>query len=536
MKRYNFLIFLLIPFLAACLDDKGNYEYQDLGDIVIENVPEVIEVLSNGDPIVISPKVTSTTEGEIKDGNPNYQFIYRFDLKTGTLNDKGGPWIVLNPGGSMNLDTLAAFASNDYIGCFTVKDLRNGLETYKTFDVKVTSPTYEGWMVLCNEGEENRVRFDMVSRISAERIVPVHDILGDLGLPECHNATQIGFSPGRVGVAGSDVIYVLSETGSYLINKETFKTDESWDMRNIDFMLPPTDQPVRWGALNNGFLFDNIVRICVTSGGNVYAKTASSAGASFELPVNTSVRGGKPEYKVAPFVGFSQLRPGNAESALLYDVDHKRFVGWAEVENADGRQVLTPLQDPANKLFSFQTGKDLVYMEGTRFSGGVVYAVLQGTDGERSVYAVNMGGQDFRQESAYNTIQASEFKQATKFAFHSQYPFMFYAVKNKVYLYDFGTSVNYPLPDINLNDTEEVTMLKFNLYQNPDLTTLSDQSDEFIARQYDLIVGSYDAMAGKSGGKLGFYRINRTTHSVSKLEEYDGFAKIVDVVYRERRK
>ena len=113
---------------------------------------------------------------------------------------------------------------------------------------------------------------------------------------------------------------------------------------------------------------------------------------------------------------------------------------------------------------------------------------------------------------------------------------MFYSVKNKVYLYDFGTGMNYPLDGISLGDTEEVTMLKFNLYQNPDLTYLADVSDEFMAKQYDLIVGSYDSNAGKDGGKLGLYRINRSSHTVSKQVEYKGFAKIVDVVYRERRK
>lgn len=535
MKRYKYLLFMLLPFWVSCMDDKGNYNYKDLGDIVIENIPDVIEVLSNADRIVINPKVTSTTEGEIKEGNPNYEFIYRFDLKSGTLNDDNEPWVVLNPDGGMNLDTLAMYPSNSYVGYFVVKDLRNGLETYKIFDVKVTSPTFEGWMVLCNEGEDNRVRFDMVSRISADRIIPVYDILGDLGLPECHNATQLGFSPSRMS-GGKDAIYVFSETGSYVIDKETFKTDESWDLRNVNFILPPADHPVRWVALNDNSAWDNVVNICVTSGGDAYAKTENSAGSSFELPVNTSTRGGKVEYKVAPYIGVSQLRPGNAQSALLYDIDNKRFVGWAKAESENGRQIMTPLSDPENKLFSFKTGKDLVYMEGTRFSGGVAYSILKDQSGERSVYAINMGGQEFRQEAVYNTINASEFKQANQFAFHSQYPFMFYAVKDKVYLYDLGTGTNYPLADIKLGSNEEVTMLKFNLYQNPDLGELSDASDEFLAKQYDLIVGSYDTQAAKNGGKLGFYRINRSAHTVTKLEEYDGFGRIVDVVYRERRK
>ena len=77
-------------------------------------------------------------------------------------------------------------------------------------------------------------------------------------------------------------------------------------------------------------------------------------------------------------------------------------------------------------------------------------------------------------------------------------------------------------------------MLKFNLYQYGDLTLLNNQSDEFMARQFELMVGSYDSsIDNNNGGRLGFYMVN-PDNSVEKRTEYSGFAKIVDVVYRER--
>lgn len=324
MKRFKYILLLFMPLLWSCFEDKGNYDYHEVGEIVIEDIPDMIEVLSNADRIVITPKVISTVEGEIKDGDPNYEFIYRFDLKRGSIN-RPDPWVVLNPSGSMNLDTLATFPSNSYIGWFIVKDLRTDIETYKTFDVNITSPTFEGWMVLCNEGDDNRVRFDMISRISADRITPVHDIMTDLGLPECTNATQLGLLPSLY--AQGDAIYIFSETGSYGINASTFETDESWNVKNNLFIIPPKADPVAFVSLNTGWMVDNTLRFCVTADGNAFAKTESSAGASFELPINTSVRGGNPEYRVAPYIGVSMARPGNGSSALMYDIDNKRFVG-----------------------------------------------------------------------------------------------------------------------------------------------------------------------------------------------------------------
>lgn len=537
MRCLRYIILLFMPLLWACFEDKGNYDYEDLGDVVIENVPELIEALSGADRIQVTPKIISTLEGEINDNNPNYEFVYKFDKTSGSLNGNWSePWVILNPEGNMNLDTLANFPAGSYICYLSVKDIRTGIETIKTFNVKISSSVYEGWMVLCNEGEENRIRMDMISRISAERMVAMHDLLTGLGLPEGHNATQIAFAPSMY--YGKEAIYVMGETGSYKIDAETFTSGASWNMKATDFIMSPDDEPICFAALNNGLFVDNTNRFCVTTAGNVYAITSSTSGAAFELPINTSTRGGAVEYKVAPYIGISMLRPGNANCALMYDVDNLRFVGWAYSQNADALQTMSPLEEPTgNKLFSYNTGKELIHMESTSFSGGVVYSILQDKNGERSIYAINAGGTNFTQESYYEKLNAPDFKQATEFAFHSQFPFMFYAVKNKVYLYDLGTGTNYPLEGIKLGENEEVTMLKFNLYQQPSLDYLSDTSEEFLGKQYNLIVGSYDnAVTGVNGGKVGFYKIDRSSHSVTKLEEYDGFAKVKDVVYRERRK
>ena len=44
-------------------------------------------------------------------------------------------------------------------------------------------------------------------------------------------------------------------------------------------------------------------------------------------------------------------------------------------------QILTPVADTEDGLFSFKTGMELVYMESTRYSGGLVYSILQDAEG-----------------------------------------------------------------------------------------------------------------------------------------------------------
>ena len=536
MKMNYIILFLFGVSLCACFDDKGNYDYRDMADITIENIPEVIEVLGNSDHIIVSPKVVSSLDGEVKEGDANFEFTYKIEKKSGGPMVAGQKWVDLNPLKTLNLDTLAAFAADTYIGWFGVTDKRSGVETSKTFDIKVSSPTYEGWMVLCNEGEQERVRMDMISVISAERVIPAYDVLAPLGFPELRHARGIGFYPNR-RANPDDVIYVMSEEGTYRLERETFKTDESWNINNVDFIIPPGDEHVvYYNTVNNNNSSEALACLCVTDAGNAYAQVLSTPGAAFEKPINTSARGEAPTYRVAPYIGVSMARPGNGKAAVFYDMDNQRFMGWKQGYVDFLMQVLNPIRDKEGALFTFKTGMDLVYMESTRYSNGLVYAILQDAGGKRCIYGINMSGNGYVPESMYKDLNAPDFDKASIFAFHSQFPYMFYAVGNKVYLHNLGTNTTYPMNSIALGEHEVVTMLKFNLYRQCSLKDLNNQSDEFMARQYELMVGSYNTDApDNNGGKLGFYPVDGVNNSVTKRAEYDGFARIKDVVYRERR-
>ncbi|MDE5612412.1 MAG: hypothetical protein K2I90_10395, partial [Odoribacter sp.] len=98
-----------------------------------------------------------------------------------------------------------------------------------------------------------------------------------------------------------------------------------------------------------------------------------------------------------------------------------------------------------------------------------------------------------------------------------------------------GTKQAKLMTAVNLGASEEITQIKFNLYRNGVYTALSNQSEEFIAKQYELIVSSYDYDGeGVNNGKVTFYRVDGVANNITKAEEYAGFAKVVDVVYRER--
>ena len=89
----------------------------------------------------MTPKVISSLDGEVKEDNGNFEFSYKIEKKSGGTMVAGQKWVDLNPSKTLNLDTLAAFAADTYVGWFAVTDKRSGVQTSTTFDIKVSSPT-----------------------------------------------------------------------------------------------------------------------------------------------------------------------------------------------------------------------------------------------------------------------------------------------------------------------------------------------------------------------------------------------------------
>lgn len=526
----------MIPLLYSCFVDKGNYDYTELPEIKIEGIPAQIDVLSFADRIIASPKITSSTEGEITNNNSNYTFRYRLGQKgmgsMGITNGLSNTWLELNPNGEKNLDVPANYNAGTYLCWFTVTDKRNNVVNSYFFDVKVSTTTYEGWLVLCDYGAEEKVRLDMISVLTSTNIKVITDVAS--GLPVLHHATQVGFHP--TSANPGDRVYIFSKEGSYLLDNGTLESNSLQEFNLNNFVTMPgggTEKITYFTSMSRTSDPSYMLRysFAFSDAGNVYCKDYSSGGAVFEFPINTPLAAATPQYKVAPFAGFSEVRPANGTKALFYDTTNKRFVGFINTNS----RILSPINDPqTGKLFSFQTGKNMVYMEGTRRSNGLVYAILEDSNG-RSIYAINMGGNGFVQEAYYENVNAPGFNQAKYFAFHSQYPLMFYSDGKKVYQYNLGTNIANEVSTISVGSSEEVTKLKFNLYKKSRLTDLNKQTDEFMNQQYQLIVATFNNSAsGSNNGKVAFYNIDGSANSVTKNVEYSGFAKVRDIVYRER--
>ena len=543
MKKTIIALLAVLPLFTACIKDDGSYDYNELAEISIEGIPELTEVLAYLDHVKISPKFYSSTEGEIKPDNNNFTVQYRFGHKgmgsmgVDSVAMKSIVWEDWTPASGFDIDHPVEYSTGAYLLWVTITDNRNGSVTSKQYDITIGSTTYEGWLVLCDEGSEERVRLDMISKISSTRTEAIHDIAA--GLPLLHHATCI--HPFTQGSTPGDQIYLFSREGAYELDAESLESEPEKEYVNLRFSFDPGEKIIKEDLMaGSTYEWLQKYKVCFGEKGNAYLFADGTYGACFSLPINTTVEGGAPEFRVAPYVGFNWTRPWSDSyscTMLFYDIDNRRFVAFLGGTNfaADGRLQLNPIADPTGdetNLFSYTTGKDFVYMQSTRRSNGLVYAVLQDpTTGKRSIYGINLGGSTIVQEMYIPDVDAPEFEKATQFAFDNRFPLLFYSVGSKLYLYNLGTKQAKELATGLGSD--EITKLKFNLYRAPVYSNLANQSEEFMNQQYRLIVCTCSSDL-KAGGKVTFFDVDGVNNNISKGEQYAGFAKIVDIAYRER--
>ena len=526
MKTMKYLLLSLLTLgLVACYDDEGNYNYSEIPEIQVEvNIPT--GYLKGVDNLEFVPTITSTLEGEITPDNPNFEYACRLDARTGYFDD-GQTSHDMNPEKTQSFTYEFVENAGTYEMVYSVKDKRTDVTTYFTYPITLSSSTYEGWMVLCNEGDDNRVRLDMVTVVSGEDTIPTHNIL-TTAFPENHNATMILYD--KIQNTPDSQTYLCSETGSYELSWDNLTATAADNLLNTSFLSDLGDDvPIRMASIGAVFPSGTAAFAATTKNGDVYLKIAGYDGAMFESLANTSEELGESEYRVSPYIGCGQSRSdtwfaAGSTAALFFDVDNRRFMKW-DGEQTDNILYAVP-EDHADYIPFNNVGQDLVYMEGTKQD--IVYAVLD-NGGSRSVLAINVTGDQYVQEGYYPNITAENFNNAEYFAFDSRYHYMFYGYGDKVYTYNLDTN---DVKSITLPG-KEVTMVKTAIFKT--LLNSSIPTEIFENDQYYIFVGSYDATTGdNNGGTFSRYRLNTSTGNLELVDGWDGFGKVVDVCYRER--
>ena len=521
--KYNITLILCFAIgLVSCYDDKGNYDYSEIDELAISGIPEeAISALHKAENLVLSPVVTSKYEGEIAADNPNYEFAYYYNRSASS--DFLTPSL-LDSAKVKDLNVLAELDPGDYTGWFKVKDLRTNIVTSAEFKISVVTSTSLGWLVLCEEGADRRVRVDMIGEIG-DRIAISRDVLAFL--PKVCGAYQM-FYQSKIGYAAAPFLNLYTEDASFLIysNNGGFKSTDYSDATSTMFTRKIEDIIVKENS--------NYTQVVVTKEGDVYQRQGENA--LYDVKINVDVPLTEPTYKMAPFIGTTW---SNTYNGVLYDKTNKEFkyfLSYAYTVKNGTKYLFNPAEPAADatKYFDWKTGKDMVYMAGTGQGQGLVFALMKDNLGQYSIYGITAGQYEKSpMQSSYIDIDAntaSGLANATCYAFHPTLPFLFYNNGSEVYLYDMATRKATCVVTLS---GETISMLKFNQVPSGSARPYPQLA---LDCQYRLAVGS--AKTGVEAGSEGVLRFYDVPEFAAELTQfgdtYSGFGVIKDIAYKAR--
>lgn len=516
------LLSLCVILLYSCYSDKGNYDYKEINEVHIGGLPTgMVTKFKDVDTLKASPILDETLNGE------NYTYTWTAVLQNGKINDQ----FEFEIGHEKELNYFVKLPLGKYYVYLKVFDQTTQVTWRQKFDLEVITATTSGWLVLSDNG--GMTKLDMISQAGEDEFM-VRDLLRDFDMPNKKGPKRIlmnvNYSSSSSGT--EDKIILITETGSCYLDPEYLSWDETFDLKYEMGMLPEPFMPTCVASIApRDWRYTRNILLTTTE---VYNRNVGS-GYIYELPKN-NILGEEKTFKVAPVVItsgediISQWQP----PVILYDTDNNRFVQLDLTWNGTSCRIPTLKKE----VWPMVTGKDFVYATNTRQSSASSFIILRDDANKLWLHGLgNIYQNSFTQlEKYYYPIDAPAIERAKLFAVHTYYYFLFYVVDNQIYQFDMVTKESRKLTPkdskgniVNFSG-EEITFIKFNLLQYGNRR----DPDGYGQIEYRLIVGS--TKGGENGGIIRMLNIQeRMNDEVTLYKEYPGFAKPVDIVYRERK-
>ncbi len=506
MKIFRYIqscfLLLSIGVLASCFDDKGNYEYDVIGEAVIKSIPGVTDQ-NNKFVCLENGKISLTPELEFLAGTTaaDYEFIwYRYpqDPQGTSFHYEQGDTLAM----TQNLEYQVVNTPRDYWLVYKVRNKKTGALTEQKFEFIISS--VNGWIVLdedaAGNGDLQIIRDADVVSGGDGRIVKNYFSANNKG--EKMKNTRF------MGLCGSESnLYVFSDNGGYIMNASTY--EQRADMTYMDLFNP-------------NVVLDRIspeAEYYDSKGGNtdiiindrkVYKVSHKMMGESSFIEPGGDVS----DFLLAPVIAPIRVS-GNDNCAALFDVKNNRFmtVGtWGA------------LSVPMSTGGAFNTGKidpefDFVYMNEGKDGETclLMNKVVEDAEAEPYLFRANLVTETPVALDMYNLSGLEDVKNAEHYVFGIRGNFMFYATETKVYTWRYGNERSSDF--LTVGAGERIVQMK--LYVNP--------ADNVFS-------GKIMFIATRKGNEGKVYKVVFNEMSGVLLNEpqvYEGLGIIKDMFFKE---
>ena len=515
LKKYAFLTLVVAMTTVSCVEDEGNNIISDINEIEISGLEESYNCVTGDDLLTITPEIKGSLS-DIDESNLEYEWFL-----CNTAIDKDHVHEVISRERNLSYPVTAAPAK--YVLYFSVKDKTTNLKWETSASFNIISPFVRG-LYLFGDKEDGKVGLDFVSMMADRETFVVKDVLNnDLDLIGAEN---LFFSGSYTST--SSRLWAFTESGDYRVECGSAQTSFNLlpDLSDPEKLFFPTVEvkkpynivdvhPYSYGSSNIDCT--RSYRLMITENEIFFASMLS--GEAFGNPVNCHTSLGK-LYKPSKYVFY---KPSTSVSYyVFYDEENHCFT---RMNSATYSFTYTPkLTNNGSPFYWDQTQyaavRDLVYGQNGVGNAGRSYALMKDTNGDYFVYLFTVGHYSpsmitANAERSIDLSVATDFAQASHYAFYSQQQIILYAAGTKLYAYDYARNECKLVKDFEA----EITHLAMDYNSANDV-------NHFIVATYD----------NTAKGVVYGYSIEDNQNAINvtpeEAEEWHTDLKVVKVEYR----
>lgn len=502
MKIYRYIGFsfvLVVSLLTSCFDDKGNYDYEEIGEAIIKAIPGVTD---NGDKLVCleNGHLQLTPELEFKEGTTaeDYEFIwYRYPQQPkGTYQHyEQGDTLAM----TRNLDYRVVDSPRDYWLVYKVINKRTGAQNEQRFEFIISA--VNGWIVLdedaAGNGDLQIIRDKDIVEGGNGQVLKDYFSVNNDG-KKMRGARFMGICT-EPSVAN---LYVYSDKGAYIMDASTYK-----ERKNATYagLFNPV---VALNVVNpqaQMYETDHRRMDVLVNNHKVYAISYIMMGESQYVEAK-----GVDDYVAAPVIAPVRIS-GHENCAVLFDIKNNRFITLTGSKAlvapvSVGGAFNTAVIDPDLEYVYMNEGKD----------SETCLIMKHKTTGDFYLFRADLTKTEPVAVACKNLGSLTDMRGAEQFAFGIRGNVLFYATDTKVYAWRYGKEE--AVECMTVGAGERISRIK--IYNNPSDNALTGKV-LFVATQKGDEGKVYKAVFNEMSGLF-----------LEKPLEYTGFRQIRDMFYK----
>lgn len=490
MKKYIQLLSIASVTLLAlfsCVDDKGSYDYIEMNDLTIAEVPEDATV-EQFTKLEITPDITAK-EGTFNPDGYTYNWILFQIYTTGTVTAD-----TISQEKDLNVEIGAI--PGEYRIHYEVKDKKTDLiyttETYLT----VINSYSLGMMALSRVGNDANVTFiNKVENVVQDAYVKVN------GKPAGQNPTGICKVGGLISSA-NDMVVIMTDDGNGGVVVDPLDMSYVMNTKELFYFPPANNRPQAFGV-HEYTAFEYVI-----NDGGIYTRKVMGDGAYPKYGVRV-----KGDYgEIAPFNFFNAVNP---QAAVFYDQTKRRFVSMAVPLQGD---AIIPIADNYEAEFNPNNiGMKMLWgaLVGTTWACYNGRTVMKADDG--SYYMLSFKLDKNKKVSPIHKFQITTegIERSKSYTTAQNGNFLYYAYDNKIACLSFNTGNFMSLFELGDN-SQQIDYIE------------CDQKGDIN----QLWVGVSDGSGNKQSGTIVVLEMS-TDGSLKELKRYPNVCgQVVDFEYK----